>query len=180
MTKAIASETLAETAHAERRLPVSAPAPNRPPIKRIADIGAALLVSTSLLVATAQPSMADKRGDDFAKALGAALILGLAISALDNKTKAEAAPAPTPQPKPRPHPKPRYEAIPTVPAVCAIEIDSNEGRAVTVFAETCMREEGFDYRLPDCARNIRIYGRSDQVYSEQCLRDAGFRTRSHN
>ena len=57
------------------------------------------------------------------------------------------------------------------------QIDSNRGRAVTVYSENCLRREGFNYRLPDCARSVRIYGKRDRVYSEQCLRDAGFRTR---
>ena len=168
------SEILAETTLAERRRPAQRPAP----VKRIVNAAVALLVSVSLFAASAQPSLADKRGNDFAKALGAALLLGLAISALDNKGKAAPAPAPAPQPAPQPRPRPRHEAIPTVPAICAIEIDSSQGRPVTVFSESCMRREGFDYRLPNCARNVRIYGRSDRVYSEQCLDDAGFRTRS--
>lgn len=178
MSKEFASETLAETALAVRRRPTVRTAPA--PAKRISNAVVAMLVSVSLFAASAQPSMADQRSDNFAKALGAALILGLAISALDNKAKAEPKPAPqpVPQPQPQPKPRPRHEAIPTVPANCAIEIDSNQGRAVTVFSESCMRREGFDYRLPNCARNIRIYGRSDRVYSEQCLSDAGFRTRS--
>lgn len=173
-SKEILSDTLAETALAERRRPTAKPAP----VKRIANAAVAMLVSVSLFAASAQPSLADRRGDNVAKALGVALLLGLAISALDNKSKAAPAPQPAPQPQPRPEPRPRHEAIPTVPAICAIEIDSNQGRPVTVFSETCMRREGFDYRLPDCARNVRIYGRSDRVYSEHCLDEAGFRTRS--
>ena len=44
-----------------------------------------------------------------------------------------------------------------------------------MYSESCLLDEGFNYRLPDCARPIRIYGQRDYVYSEQCLRDAGFR-----
>lgn len=172
MSKKIASETLAETATALGRRAK----PPATPVKRIADVAIAMLVSVGLLAASATPSMADRRGDNFAKAIGAALVLGLLINSLDNKPKAK--PAPKPAPKPTPKPKPRHEAIPTVPAICAIEIDSSQGQAVTVFSEACMLREGFDYRLPNCARNVRIYGRSDRVYSEQCLSDAGFRTRS--
>lgn len=35
-----------------------------------------------------------------------------------------------------------------VPASCAIEIDSNRGRSVTMYSENCLRREGFNYRLP--------------------------------
>jgi hypothetical protein len=64
---------------------------------------------------------------------------------------------------------------PTVPRVCAIDIDGAE-RSVTVYPESCLRAEGFHYRLPaDCARTARVFGRPDRVFGVQCLRGAGFR-----
>ena len=126
----------------------------------------ALAVAASLVLATAAPSHADKRGDDLAKALAAAIVLGLIVN---NVKKNKPAPAPAPVPHPQPVKKPR------VPGVCAIEIDSDDGYPVVVYSESCMRDEGFDYRLPDCARSVRIYGQRDRIYSAKCLRDAGFR-----
>jgi hypothetical protein len=165
------SETLAETLHITgfHRPSVSV---IRPALKRMGKSLTCALLAGSLVLGSAAPSLADKRGDNLAKALGAALVLGLIINA--NKSHAKPAPAPKPQPAPKPH-RPPHNAVPRVPANCAISIDSNSGRPVTMYSESCMRDEGFDYRLPDCARPIRIYGKRDYVYSEQCLRDAGFR-----
>lgn len=116
-------------------------------------------VVLALVLATAIPARADKR-DDLAKALIAALVIGAII----RETK-------------RPDPKPLPEPVkqPRVPAVCAIDIDGAQ-RSVTLYVESCLRREGFDYRLPrDCASNARIFGHEDRVYGVQCLRDAGFR-----
>lgn len=174
------SETLAETLHITGfHTPVTPVI--RPALKRMGKALTSVVLAGSLVIGSAAPSLADKRGDNLAKALGAALVLGLILNA-NKKSHAEPAPAPAPPPKPKPQPQPRpwpqhqqYSAIPRVPAVCAISIDSNDGRPVTMFSESCLRDEGFDYRLPDCARPIRIYGQRDYVYSEQCLREAGFR-----
>ena len=159
------SFTLAETQYANRHTNA------RRPI--LAKLGARLmtiLMAASLVFASAVPSMADKRGDDLAKALAAALSLGASINGIDNN-----------KPKPPAYNEPNYGGSghggKRLPSSCAIEIDSNRGRAVTVYSESCLRREGFNYRLPDCARSVRIYGKRDRVYSEQCLRDAGFRTR---
>jgi hypothetical protein len=77
--------------------------------------------------------------------------------------------------KPKPVPVPEPVKSPRVPSVCAITIDGAE-RSVTLFAESCLRREGFDRRLPrGCANSARIFGRDDRVYSAQCLRDAGYR-----
>lgn len=165
------SETMAETQFALRSTRKSSPAlAARNPLKRLLSGMTALAVAGSLVLASAVPSHADRRGDNIAKALAAAIVLGLIVN---NANKGNGRPAPAPVPKPEPVKKPR------VPSVCAIEIDSDQGNAVTVYSESCMRDEGFDYRLPDCARSVRIYGQRDRIYSAKCLRDAGFRVGGH-
>ena len=160
-----ASETLAETIHAlrdTRHTPMFT-------LKRQANILVVLLMAISLLAATAMPSHADKRGDNLAKIIAGALVIGLIAKTIDdNKDRNKPRPH-----QPQPYPEPVYE--PRVPSVCAISIDSNSGDAVTMYSQKCLRREGFDYRLPNCARDVRIYGEADRVYSAQCLRDAGFR-----
>ena len=162
-----ASETLAETIHAlrdTRHTPMFT-------LKRQANILIVLLMAVALLAATAMPSHAEKRGNDLAKIIAGALVIGLIAKTIDdNKDRHK----PQPHiPQPQPYPEPVYE--PRVPSVCAISIDSNSGDAVTMYSERCLDREGFNYRLPNCARDIRIYGERDRVYSAQCLRDAGFR-----
>lgn len=123
--------------------------------------GAAAL---ALVLATAIPAKADKK-DDLAKALIAAIVVGAIAHELTDKDKR----APTPVPTPEPVRNKR------VPSVCAISIDGAE-RSITLYPESCLRAEGFDYRLPrGCATGATIYGERDRVYSAQCLRDAGFR-----
>lgn len=123
--------------------------------------GAAAL---ALVLATAIPAKADKK-DDLAKALIAALVVGVIANELKDNKK----PAPAPLPEPEPVRSKR------VPSVCAISIDGAD-RSVTLYSEGCLREQGFDYRLPrDCANSATIFGERDRVYSAQCLRDAGFR-----
>lgn len=153
------SETLAETIHALRETRQT----QIFTMKRQANILVVLLMAISLLAATAMPSHADKRGDDLAKIIAGALVIGLIANSIDNNNKHKAKPQPTPVYEPR------------VPSVCAITIDSNSGQPVTMYSQKCLRSEGFDYRLPNCARDVRIYGEADRVYSAQCLRDAGFR-----
>lgn len=167
-----ASETLAETIHAlreTRHTPMFT-------MKRQANIFVVLLMAISLLAATAMPSHAERRDNDLAKIIAGALVIGLIAKTIDdNKDRKKPKPH-TPQPHrphPQPYPEPTYQ--PRVPSVCSISIDSNSGDAVTMYSETCLRREGFDYRLPRCARDVRIYGQPDRVYSAQCLRDAGFR-----
>jgi hypothetical protein len=119
--------------------------------------GAAAL---ALVLATAIPAKAEKK-DDLAKALIAAIVIGAIAHELKDKDK----PAPVPEPVRQPR----------VPSVCAISIDGAE-RSVTLYPESCLRQEGFDYRLPrGCANGATIFGERDRVYSAQCLRDAGFR-----
>ena len=158
------SETLAETIHAlrdTRQTPMFT-------LKRQANILVIMLMAISLLAATAMPSHADKRGDNLAKVIAGALVIGLIAKTIDdNKDRNRHKPQPAPQPQPS------YQ--PRVPAVCAISIDSDSGNPVTMYSENCLYRQGFDYRLPNCARNVRIYGETDRIYSAQCLRDAGFR-----
>ena len=162
-----ASETLAETIHAlrdTRQTPMFS-------LKRQTNILIVLLMAISLLAATAMPSHAEKRDNDLAKIIAGALVIGLIAKTIDdNKDRNKPKPH---HPQPQPYPEPSY--LPRVPSVCAISIDSNSGDAVTIYSQKCLRREGFDYRLPNCARDVRIYGEADRVYSAQCLRDAGFR-----
>jgi hypothetical protein len=117
-------------------------------------------VALALLLGVALPAKADTK-DDLAKALLGALVLGVIVTELNDKPKAE------PVKRPR------------VPAVCEIAIQG-ERRTVSLYPESCLRREGFTYRLPrDCATHARIFGRADRVYSAQCLRDAGFRVSEH-
>jgi hypothetical protein len=155
----IASETLAETVHALRD------AKTQPmfSLKRQANLVMVAVLALSLLAASALPSHADRRGDNIAKVLGAALVIGLIANSLDDKPKHH--PAPLPEPA-------RHRRV---PAVCAIEIEGSTGDRVTVYPEKCLRREGFTYQLPDCARNVRIYGKRDRIYPASCLRNAGFR-----
>ena len=115
--------------------------------------GAALL---ALVLATAMPAKADSK-DDLAKALIAALVVGVVVNELNDKAHAE----PVRQKR--------------VPKVCEISIDGSH-RSVSLFSENCMRREGFKPRLPRrCATEAKIFGKRDTVYAAQCLRDAGFR-----
>ena len=120
--------------------------------------------AVAVVLATAIPAKADKK-DDLAKALIAALVVGAIAHELSDKDK----PAPQPVPVPEPVKSKR------VPAVCAISIDGAD-RSVTLYPESCLRQEGFTQRLPrGCANGATIFGERDRVYSAQCLRDAGFR-----
>mgnify|MGYP001765443585 CR=1 FL=1 len=120
--------------------------------------GAAAL---AVVLATAIPAKADKK-DDLAKALIAALVVGAIAHELKDEDKRR----PVPLPDPVRHPR--------VPSVCAISIDGAQ-KSVTLYPESCLRKQGFDYRLPrDCANRATVFGKRDKVYSAHCLRDAGF------
>lgn len=165
-----ASETMAETHYALRHNEKPSATKNKTavnPLKKFMGGLTALAVAGSLVLASAVPSHADRRGDNVAKALAAAIVLGLIVN---NANKHNNPPAP---PKPVPVKQPR------VPGICAIEFDSDRGYPVTVYSESCLEDEGFDYRLPSCGRSVRIYGQRDRIYSAQCLRDAGFRVGGH-
>ena len=164
------SETMAETHSALHRTNQKTAANTS--LKKVMSGLTALAVAGSLVLASAVPSHADRRGDNLAKALAAAIVLGLIVNNA-NKGNAHPAPAPIPKPLPVPVKKPR------VPNICAIEIDSDQGYPVTVYSENCLQDEGFDYRLPNCGRSVRIYGERDRIYSAQCLRDAGFRVNAY-
>jgi hypothetical protein len=155
--KIIPSATLAETVLCQR---ADIPTPRR----RVLGPLLAILTSLSLIFGSAAPALARDRDNDLAKALAAAIALGIIVHQIDKNKK-----------KPRPVPQPQPVRQPRVPAVCAIEIDGDQ-RSVTVYPESCLRDEGFDYDLPrNCAKPARIYGRADRIYGVQCLRSAGFR-----
>jgi hypothetical protein len=127
--------------------------------RRFAGIVTAGAVAMALVLGAALPAKADKK-NDLAKALIGALVVGVIVNELTDKPKPQSAPLPVKAPR--------------VPSVCAISIDGAE-RSVTLYAESCMRAEGLDQRLPRaCANTARIFGREDRVYGVQCLRDAGF------
>lgn len=132
---------------------------------------AAAATALGLLAGTSVPARADN--DDLAKALAALAIVGI-IASQTNRNRDRGQPHFAPQdPYDSYHPRPARH--PRVPSVCAIEISGNAGTA-TVYGENCLRQQGFDYRLPEyCARTARIYGQRDRIYSDQCLREAGFR-----
>ena len=166
------SETLAETMVITRNLPRPSGRDPRSISRRMVAVVAAAATALGLLASTAIPARADS--DDLAKALAALAIVGIIANETKKSRERERARAqqhhnPYPQYQPQPTRQPR------VPSVCAIEISGNSGTA-TVYGESCLRDEGFNYRLPQyCARTARIYGRNDRIYSDQCLRDAGFR-----
>ena len=141
-----------------RALPIDGPRP----LKRLMAILAAGVTALSLMVASAVPAHADRQSDNLAKALAAAVAIGIIVHSV-NKGRAHPAPVITPV----------RRAV--VPAICAIEI-SGARRDRVIYPERCLRREGFDARLPrDCAIHVRIHGREDRAYGERCLRDAGFR-----
>jgi hypothetical protein len=122
-------------------------------------------VALAVVLATTIPAKAEK--NDLAKALIAALVVGAIAHELKDNDK----PAPVPVPLPEPEPV----SSKRVPSVCAISIDGTE-RSVSLYPESCLREEGIKTRLPrNCANTATIFGQRDRVYSAQCLRDAGFR-----
>jgi hypothetical protein len=170
------SETLAETMVITRNLPRPSGRDPRSISRRLVAVVAAAATALGLLASTAIPARADN--DDLAKALAALAIVGIIANETKKSRERERARAqqhhnPPPQYHPQYHPQPTRQ--PRVPSVCAIEISGNSGTA-TVYGERCLRDEGFNFRLPQyCARTARIYGQSDRIYSDQCLRDAGFR-----
>lgn len=168
------SETLAETMVITRNLPRATGRDARSISRRLVAVIAAGATALGLLASTAVPARAD--GDDLAKALAALAIVGIIANEAKQKRERERARAQQyHDPYAYPHHKPQPTRHPRVPSVCAIEIAGNSGTA-TVYGESCLREQGFNFRLPEyCARTARIYGRNDRIYSDQCLRDAGFR-----
>lgn len=156
------------------------------------------LVAAASVAVTAVPAPAVAGGKDVAK--GAALIALLAVGAalVQQNQAAQAADlpvtrAPAPramaerawqedrwqqdrrQPRPDRRDAERQSFTPRIPAVCAVEIGGQ--MPSTVYADSCLAREGFDYALPgSCAQTIRSRDWSGRVYDGACLRDAGFRT----
>ncbi|MCZ8152620.1 MAG: hypothetical protein O9292_09570 [Rhodobacteraceae bacterium] len=164
------SETLAETVHISASMPRPSGQDSRSISRRLVAIVAAAATALGLLAGTSVPARADN--DDLAKALAALAIVGIIASQTNRNRGQQQHYAPqNPHPVYKPHPV-RH---PRVPSVCAIEISGNAGTA-TVYGENCLRQQGFNFRLPEyCARTARIYGQRDRIYSDQCLREAGFR-----
>ena len=164
------SMTLAETEFGSRILPANAGHADAVIVKttrtrnRLFALLIAVATALALVFASAVPARADRNKDDVLKALAAIAAIALISKAVKDKKRRH-----TPAP-------PAPVQMPRVPGVCAIEIGSGRG-SVIGYVERCLREEGFNYRLPTgCATSIRIYGRADRFFPEQCLRDAGFRT----
>jgi hypothetical protein len=124
----------------------------------------AVMTCLSMVLGSVSPALARDNGNDLAKAVAAAIALGIIVHEIDrNRDQGNRPPRHDP---PRP---------PRVPASCAIEIDG-EHRTVTVYPESCLRKAGFDAPLPrNCAKSARVFGRADRIYGVQCLRSAGFR-----
>jgi hypothetical protein len=156
------SATLAETALCPGAGPHTVPVIRKKVLGRVV----AAVASMAILFGSTAPGFARERDNDLAKALVAAIVLGVIANEV-SKNKRHHQPAPAPLPEPVRHPR--------VPEVCAIEVDGAE-RSVTIYPESCLRDEGFDYQLPrNCAKTARVYGRVDRIYGVQCLRSAGFR-----
>lgn len=156
------SMTLAETAYVRRTVSHSVKKPVRSRFMVLLIAGATAL---AMIAASAVPAHADRRSNDTLKALAAIAVIALIAKAAKEKKHRQNRPTPVRSLR--------------VPGVCTIEIGSGRG-SVVGYAERCLREEGFNYRLPQgCATDIRIYGRLDKFYPEQCLRDAGFNTHSY-
>lgn len=135
---------------------------------RVVALVVAVAVALGLIGAVAAPARADDR--DLARALAAIAVIGIIASTAKANGKKHDEYRDFP-----PYDVRHDRRAPRVPAVCAIEINGSRTSA-TVYGERCLREEGFDWRLPrDCSRPARIYGREDRIYTEQCLRNAGFR-----
>jgi hypothetical protein len=156
------SMTLAETAYVSR---TTSPKGKKPKPSRFMSLIVAGATALAMITASAVPAHADRNNNDLLKALAAIAAVAIISKAVKDNKRKHQAPVPV--------------RMPAVPGICAIEIGSGQG-SVTGFAERCLREEGFNYRLPaGCATKIRVYGRSDNFYPEQCLRDAGFDTRAY-
>ncbi len=165
------------TAHAIEKVRIArtATADRIPNPRRLGWALTAGAAALSMVLASAIPARAGDRGDDLAKALIAALVVGAII----HETKKDKQPAPpvvVPEPEPVHKKKKRKrEHPPVIPSACALQFDG-ERRSVTVYPESCLLDYGVSYKsLPTyCAKDARIYGEWDSIYGEDCLRDAGF------
>lgn len=140
-----------------------------PSPRRLASALTAGATALALLLGASLPARAGDRGDDLAKALIAALVVGAII----HETRKDD-PAPVPAPAPV-HKKKKTKKHPsTIPAACALQFDGAH-KSVTVYPETCLLDYGVRSLPEYCARDARIYGEWDRIYGEKCLLDAGFR-----
>lgn len=160
------SETLAETLQ-----PLPVPRQRR----RLAALTAGA-VALSVVLAQATPVRADDN-DDLLAALAALAVIGVIASAADDDRNEAAQPLPLPPP-PAYHPRPSH-SYPvhgiTLPAACAIEIETRDHREVVLYSDNCLDRLGI-HRLPDrCAREVTYQGRRDWLYGQACLREAGYR-----
>jgi hypothetical protein len=134
-----------------------------PSPRRLASIVTAGAAALAVLLAASLPARAGGKGDDLAKALIAALVVGAIIH---ETRKDDPAPAPV-------HKKKRDKRHKTVPTACALEFEG-ERKSVTVYPESCLQDFGVRALPEYCAKNARIYGEWDRIYGEKCLREAGF------
>lgn len=151
----------------------------QPGPRRFAAGVTAAAAMAALVLSTALPARAKVEGDDLAKALIAALVIGAIVH--ETKKKDDPAPVPAPVPAHGSGHDDRHDGLhperPVIPRVCAIEIEG-ERRAIQLYPESCLRDEGVGGPLPrDCATRATIFGMPDRVYGADCLRDAGFRLR---
>ncbi len=141
-----------------------------PSPRRLASAITAGAAALALLLAASLPARAGGKGDDLAKALIAALVVGAIIH---ETRKDDPAPPPVPAPVHKKKKKKRFEHPPTIPAACGLQFEG-ERTSVTVYPETCLLEYGVKALPEYCAKDARIYGEWDRIYGEKCLRDAGF------
>lgn len=134
--------------------------------RRLAGMVTAGAAALALVLGAALPAKADNK-DDLAKALLGALVVGVIVTELNDRDRD------------REHGWIEPVKHKRVPSSCEIAIQGAH-RTVSLYPESCLRREGFDFRLPrGCATSARIFGREDRVYSAQCLREAGFRVRGY-
>lgn len=136
-----------------------------PSPRRLASAVTAGAAALAILLAASLPARAGGKGDDLAKALIAALVVGAIIH---ETRKEDPAPAPAPVYK-----KKRDMRHLTIPTACALEFEG-ERTSVTVYPETCLQDFGVRALPEYCAKDARIYGEWDRIYGEKCLREAGF------
>lgn len=163
------SDTLFETAYAAapRNAARVLPIDRKPMVKRLVATLTAGVTALSLMIASAVPAHADRRSDNLAKAVVAAIAIGAIVNSID---KGRAQPAPV---QPAPDPVRSRRAV--VPSVCAIEVQGAR-RNFIAYPERCLRREGFRAHLPQhCAISLRDHRRTFVAYGERCLKEAGFR-----
>lgn len=158
-------------------------------------------VVAALVLSTALPARAQIEGQDLAKLLVGALVVGAIIHEVkkDDDRKPAAKPEqlvehrPGHQPGNQPYghyPNKPWQkpAAVRLPAVCAIEIDGSlpangrkdqRARPVTFYPESCLNDLGLRQAdLPrHCASGARLFGTRDRVYGQDCLKSAGYQVK---